>query len=192
MANFLVCYNWMMDNEDRARACTLVDDKPDIYQKDSDGQLVLDGEGMPIRIGAYAISGVNSAAYPRQYATIAALPRGQRQAAVQTFYETEFWNRWYAQLNSDEVAKRILDAAVNMGPVTAVKLAQQAAGCAVDGVWGPATVTAVNAVDPVAMTAAFKRVRLAHYQAIVAAHPADAVYLGTAVRPGPWWIRAVT
>ena len=114
----------------------------------------------------------------------------QRQSAVQAFYQDHFWNQWYARLTSDEVAKRVFDAAVNMGPGTAVKLLQQAVGSSVDGTWGPVTVGAANAVDPSTLVASFQKVRLSHYQGIVASNPTLASYLGTAQHPGPWWSRA--
>ena len=115
MANFEVCYEWMMDNEDAGRNYEKVSDDPP---------------------GAFAISGINSAKFPTQFARIDALPQSQRAAAVHTFYEATFWNRWYAQLIADEVAKRVYDAAVNMGPATAARLLQQAAGAEQDGAWG--------------------------------------------------------
>ena len=169
MADFFAAYNWMMNNEDRSRACAIVPDAPP---------------------GAHAISGINSAAYPSEYASIAAMPQNKRQSAVQSFYQDHFWNQWYARLNSDEVAKRVFDAAVNMGPGTAVKLLQQAAGSSVDGAWGPITVGAANAVDSTTLVTSFQKVRLAHYQGIVQSNPTLASYLGTAQHPGPWWIRA--
>jgi len=89
----------------------------------------------------------------------------------------------------DDAAKRIFDEGVNAGPGTTVRIAQAAAGCAVDGEWGPNTVAAVNAAGE-GFVPSFKQARLAHYQAIVARNPADAQYLGTAEHPGPWWIRA--
>ena len=169
MADFFIAYNWMMDNEDEARACAIVPDAPP---------------------GAHAISGINSAAYPSEYATIAAILQNQRQMSVQQFYQDHFWNQWYARLNYDDVAKRVFDAAVNMGPGTAVKLLQQACGSAVDGAWGPITVSVANSFASPVLVVAFQKTRLGHYQDIVANNPSLARYLGTAEHPGPWWIRA--
>lgn len=175
MADFFTSYNWMMDNEDRGRVCAVVPDTPK---------------------GTKAISGINSGAYPTQYAAVAALPQNQRESAVQSFYQTEFWNQWYAQLLSDDLAKRVFDAAVNMGPGTAVKLLQQAINeivttpIVVDGGWGPNTVASANSCVPIALIGRLQQARLAHYQAIVDRNPADAQYLGTAEHPGPWWTRA--
>ena len=175
MADFLVSYNWAMDNEDRGRQYKMVPDAPP---------------------GAYAISGINSFAYPTQFAAINVIPQTQRGPAVQNFYQTQFWNTRFAQLLSDDIAKRVFDSAVNMGPGTAVKVLQTAINqivttpIAVDGGWGPNTVAAANGCVAVALVSQFQQARLAHYQAIVAANPADLKYLGTEKNPGPWWIRA--
>ena len=119
MADFQVCYNWMMDNEDQGRQYKTVPDAPP---------------------GAFAISGINSSAFPTQFAKINALTLDQRGAVVEQFYQDTFWNKWFDQIASDELAERVFDSAVNMGPGTAVKLLQTAAGCPADGVWGPQTV----------------------------------------------------
>ena len=127
--------------------------------------------------GGEAISGINSAAYPKEFAAINVLEPDLREIAVHNFYFTEFWNKWYEQLTSDEVAKRVFDAAVNMGPGTACKLVQEAAGAVPDGAWGPDTVAAINKCNPANLVTAFQQDRISHYQRIVAANPADAKYL---------------
>lgn len=176
MASFEIAYNWMMDNEDRGRQYKTVPDAPP---------------------GAQAISGINSVAYPTLFAYINATPQSQRWSAVKDFYQKEFWNQWFSQLLSDDVAKRVFDAAVNMGPGTAVKILQEAINVfktpalVVDGGWGPNTVAGANGVLSSALVTAFQQERLEHYKAIVASNPSDSKYLGTEQFPGPWWIRAV-
>ena len=91
------------------------------------------------------------------------------------FYQTEFWNEWYSQLTDDELAKRVLDMAVNGGPATAVKLLQRALAIKDDGLWGPNTVREANSEPNV--VAMFTAARVAKYQAIAAANPANAHYL---------------
>ena len=162
MAGWNVCYDFMMDNEDAARAYATVQD-----------------------CGGQAISGIDSASFPLQFDKIAAIePPSERAAEVESFYKAAFWNPYLAQVADDEVAKRVLDASVNMGEGTAVKLLQQAVNSfhvgnplTVDGGWGPNTLTAVNAVNPATLVAAFKNARCEHYEAIVAANPAKAQYL---------------
>jgi len=165
MADWNTAYNWMMDNEDSQRACAEVPDAPP---------------------GAFAISGVNSASWPTEYAAIAAVPQADREPLVQQFYENHFWNQWFAQVLSDDVCMRVFDFAVNGGSGPSVRCLQQAVNSllppgatpiAEDGGWGPATLGATNAADPVALVPAFQAQRVAHYQAIVAANPAQAQYL---------------
>ena len=165
MASFDTAYDFMMDNEDPARACAIVPDAP---------------------AGAHAISGINSAAFPASYAAIAALAQDQREAAVYQFYKVKFWNSWFAQLQSDELAKRVFDEAVNAGPETAVTLLQRALGApvAVDGGWGPQTLQASNSADPDALVTAFISERVRYYEAIAAGHPSDQKYLAE------WLVRA--
>jgi len=172
VADFSTCFNWMIQNEDPTLACAIVPDIPP---------------------GAHAISGINSAAYPADYAAIAALPQDQRPAAVTDFYQNNFWNKWIQALTSNEVAMRVLDAAVNMGPGTAVKILQTAINAIycpphtipVDGGWGPVTITAANGLEEAEFVEAFKNAREQHYRDIVAAKPEDAPYLPA------WLARAV-
>ena len=170
MANWNTSYNWMMDFEDAPRACAqVVDACPG-------------GMAGP----CYAISGINSGAWPDGFAAIAAVQQSERAPLVQQFYEDHFWNAWYAQLVSDDLCKRVFDFAVNGGSGVAVRCLQQAVNALAgsgaaqlvdDGEWGPATVNAANTADAAALTTAFQAQRVARYQAIVAADPSKARYL---------------
>jgi hypothetical protein len=187
MADWETDFEFLMKDEDRAQAHAIVQDAPNIYKTNASGNQV--------RVGAYALSGINSAAYPEDFATIAALPQAERGPAVDAFYKKNFFNKWEAQL-SDPVEERILSHMVNRGPVAGVKVLQTAVdnlggGIAVDGAWGPATVAAANACDQDALVEAVRSARLADYEALVARNPADAIYLGTEANPGPWRLRAL-
>lgn len=177
MAVFQISFDWMMQNEDGPGP-------PYRYEEVSDP-------------GGDAISGINSAAFPDDFLRILNTPQAERGPLVVSFYQAKFWNRWYAQLLFDEVAKRVFDEGVNAGPVTTVKVLQQAinatgaASVIVDRTWGPATVAAANECAEDELVYCFKQARLARYQAIAAVNPADAHYLGTAAKPGPWWVRAM-
>ena len=186
MADFDVDYNFMMTNEDAAQAHALVPDAP--------GQWVTGADGARAWQGAWAISGINSAAFPAQFAAIVAIPQTGRGPAIEAFYEAQFWNTYEGQLQ-DPIAERVLDTAVNRGATSGVKVLQRAVNACggtliVDGRWGPLTVAAANACNQTALLAALRAARLADYQAVVAANPALALYLGTAEAPGPWWIRS--
>jgi Predicted Peptidoglycan domain len=166
MADFTTAFQWAMRFEDPEMACTQV---PDVAPA---------GCAPP----CYAISGINSGAWPEQFSSIAALPQSARTAAVEAFYKAEFWNRWFDQLASDDLAKRVFDFSVNGGSATAVKTLQQAVNTlggnlTADGGWGPMTLAAANSANRAALVAAFIATRVAHYQAIAAANPSEAAYL---------------
>jgi hypothetical protein len=166
MADYLTAFQWMMLSEDSQLQCAVV---PDSTPAGATGP-------------CYAISGINSGSFPQDFSAIEALPQGSRLAAVQQFYQKQFWNSWFEQLVSDDVAKRVFDFSVNGGPGTAVKTLQRAVNAlggnlTVDGGWGPNTLAAANGADQTALTQAFINARVAYYQQIAAENPSDAQYL---------------
>ena len=166
MADFNLAFQWTMQFEDPRMACAQV---PDAAPAGCAGP-------------CYAISGINSGAWPDAFSMIATQPQASRAPAVQAFYQAHFWNNWFAQLDTDDLAKRVFDFAVNGGSGTAVRTLQRAVNqlggsLTVDGGWGPSTIAAANSADPDALVQAFIAARVAHYQAIVAGNPADAKYL---------------
>ena len=170
MASFDTAYEWTMDNEDPARKYAVVPDVPE---------------------GSHAISGINDHFYPAEFKIIADALVNQRAELVRDFYDAKFWNRWFQALQSDEVAKRVFDAAVNMGPGTAVKLLQTAtmnvSGIVedVDGEWGPTTLLRANTCSADLLASGFRQARVAHYRDIVLKHPEKAKFLaGWLVRAG--------
>lgn len=161
MASFQIAFEWMMDNEDPQRK----------YAEDPDAPP-----------GAFAISGINSAAFPSDFAAIALIHPAQRGPYIQNFYLLNFWTIWLDQLLSDDLAKRVFDAAVNMGAGTAVRMLQSAINAlggalTVDGGWGTLTLTAANSANQAQLIAAFIEARENHYREIVQNNPADAKYL---------------
>jgi lysozyme family protein len=166
MASFDVAFGWIMQFEDPQSSCAVTPDAPPA------------GCSPP----CYAISGINSGAWPDAFNQIQALPQDQRLQAVHDFYQANFWNTWYDQLSNDHLAKRVFDFAVNGGSGAAVKCLQRGINAlggnvAVDGGWGPNTVTAANSFDQGAMIQAYVDQRCAYYQSIVANNPQDAKYL---------------
>ena len=175
MANFDVAFQWLISDEDAANLHSI---EPDKCPK-----------GCALT-QCFAISGINSGAFPGEYDAIAALAQSERGLAVEQFYQAHFWNTWYAQLTSDEVAKRVFDASVNCGQRAAIEILQRAINSIalkmaapgsylliIDGGWGPHTVESANALDPAGLVPAFCAERVLHYEAIVAANPEDAQYL---------------
>jgi len=171
MANFLTCFNWTMGSEDAGRKYATVADPVRVLDTDTP-------EVAALKRNAQSISGINSYSWPKEFAFINSLPLDQRAVPVQAFYYANFWNHWYAQLTSNDVAKRVFDMAVNGGPGTAVKLLQKAVNdqrgeiwLETDGIWGPLTISEVNDCDPTDLVPVFQQCRIAYYKAIPNASP---------------------
>jgi lysozyme family protein len=134
-------------------------------------------------VGGYAISGINSNVWPKDYSAILAAPHIQRAQMVYDFYQTNFWIPMkLGGLTSQDLANRVLDEGVNGGSSTAIKLLQNSVSALglkidVDGIMGPDTLDATNAQDPDRIIAWYKQFRLNHYQAIVDNNPQDAKFL---------------
>ena len=138
MAEWTIAYEWMMDNEDASRTCAQV---PDASPAAVSGP-------------CFAISGINSGAFPAQFKAIAALPQAARKPLVERFYRDHFWNQWFERLSSDELCKRVFDFAVNSGAGTAVRCLHEAVNRLLPAAqggegngWGPAIVSAANSVN---------------------------------------------
>jgi len=92
--------------------------------------------------------GISKRSYPDL--NIAALTREQ---AIE-IYRRDWWDRYgYDRIKSLDVAAKVFDLAVNMGPAAAHRLLQEALvflghQLAVDGILGPKTLAAVNAEAP--------------------------------------------
>jgi lysozyme family protein len=158
MANYQTAFNWLMESEDAQCSCAIVPDAPP---------------------GAHAISGINSAAFPQDFQRISGMDQKYRLLAVFQFYKSHFWNQWLDRVDSDELAKRVFDASVNMGEGTAVKLLQSVLwpSQVPDGLWGALTVASANKADPDTIVSGFKAARVQHYVNIAKAIKYDAQYL---------------
>lgn len=169
MAQFGDAFSYVMAFEDSRLECAIVPDAPP---------------------GAHAISGINSAAWSTQYEKIAALPQLERLAAVSAFYQQYFWNALnIGGLESQDLANRVMDEAVNAGLNAGAILLQDAINrcgqtppVAPDGKIGPLTLEAANGIDPERLIAAYRVQRAQRYQNIVARNPSDEVYLAEWLR----------
>jgi len=63
-------------------------------------------------------------------------------------YRSDYWAPIKADQLPEELRFHVFDAAVNSGPVQAVKWLQRSAGVAEDGVIGPRTLSAASMVTP--------------------------------------------
>lgn len=87
---------------------------------------------------------------------------------VREFYIQKYWNKMNGdQICSQETAASIFDFGVNAGLRTSVKLAQRVVGVISDGIVGPKTLAALNAVDGELFAYKFTIVKIFRYAAIV-------------------------
>lgn len=110
--------------------------------------------------------------------------------AAENIYHEVFWLPAYEQLNSQTVATKVFDFAVNAGAAHAHEVAQRAAvacgqACAVDGAFGPKSVAAVNAAG-LSFVQAMANEMAVYYKARVAARPANAKFLSNWLHRAAW------
>jgi lysozyme family protein len=161
MADYANALSYLLDNEDAERQYATVPDA-----------------------GGWAISGINSRAFPEDFQRINALLPDQRATQVAQFYLLTFWVPMkLGGLNAQDVANRVLDMAVNAGMGSGARLLQQAVNrlrpdsVTVDGLIGSQTLTEANACDAAALLDQYRALRIQHYRDIAASIPADQKYL---------------
>src|SRR5690606_11925483 len=140
-------------------------------------EVVLEHEGGyvndPADPGGETKYGISKRAYP--HLDIAGLTREQ---AIE-IYRRDWWDRYgYDRICSPDVAAKAFDLAVNMAPAVAHRCLQRALhACGqrhvtIDGVLGPQTIGAANAVRPrAALLAALRAEAAAYYRALVERRP---------------------
>ena len=79
---------------------------------------------------------------------------------ARAIYRRDFWDRLQCDALPMAARFQVFDAAVNSGPGNAARWLQAAAGVAQDGLIGPATRQAVDAMHPAALVARFNAARL--------------------------------
>lgn len=113
-----------------------------------------------------------------------------KKSVCQELYRKHFWDKYgFGAIADQTAATKVFDAAVNMGPSRACKVAQCAlatGSCKVDGVFGPATFKAINAVAPKKFVKAYSVQLLAYYQSICDTRPANKKFLPCWTRRSQW------
>lgn len=87
------------------------------------------------------------------------LTRDQAKA----IYRTEYWSRAKADQYDGAIAFQLFDAAVNHGIGQSIRFLQRAVGAADDGIVGPVTVAAVQAMSVTDVLSRFNAERLEFY-----------------------------
>ena len=84
-----------------------------------------------------------------------------------------YWKPLYSQITSQVVANKIFDIGVLFGVGTAVRLLQEVVGLTPDGLFGPETLSAVNAEHDMTLLPAFKSRLHQHVKDVVEKRPTD-------------------
>jgi lysozyme family protein len=99
-------------------------------------------------------------------------------ALVREFYADEFWEPVHGEeLIEQPVAESIFDFAVNAGVRTAVKLAQIVSGATPDGIAGPKTILAINALGSDEFVTKYALAKIARYAGICDRDPDQKKFL---------------
>ncbi len=104
--------------------------------------------------------GISAAAYPELDI------RGLGLADAQAIYRRDYWDRVSGDALPAPLALLVFDAAVNNGVSRALRWLQAAAGVAMDGIAGPATLAAVRARPVQALCAEVQAQRLMYMAAL--------------------------
>jgi lysozyme family protein len=99
--------------------------------------------------------GISKRSYPMENI------RGMTLERAKAIYQRDYWGPAGCDAVPDAVKFDLFDTAVNSGVTTAIRLLQNAAGVSADGVLGPVTLQAVNALGGSRVMARFNGWRLA-------------------------------
>lgn len=105
------------------------------------------------------------------------IKRLTREKAAEIYY-VDWWQRYrYDRLESIDIAAKVLDLSVNVGPRQAHVMLQRALHAVgrrdvvVDGIIGPQTISAANAAPPDALLAALRAEAAAYYRQLIERNP---------------------
>ena len=98
--------------------------------------------------------GISKRSYPAEDIPNITLVRARQ------IYYRDFWGPAGCDALPPAIKFDMFDTAVNAGPTKAIKLLQQTVGAVPDGILGPATLQAVNSMDPERLVACFNGWRL--------------------------------
>lgn len=104
-------------------------------------------------------------------------------AQAKEIYKRDFWNPGpYEKIENDDIATKLFDTAVNVGPKRAYRFLQKSLNLMgmkllEDGIIGSKTLTALNSVDSSKLLSVYRGVQSDYYKSLVAADPKLAVFL---------------
>jgi len=99
---------------------------------------------------------------------------------AKAIYKRDYWI--YSRIQDQDVATKVFDLAVNLGPPAAHRLLQTALlalgeTVAVDGVFGPQTLAAANRVDPERLLREIRAQAAVYYAQTVLITPSEQKFL---------------
>lgn len=140
------------------------------------------GEVTPEPKGGRARFGINSIAHPNMPDNFWTDPADQ---AIKLAEQEELVGYWQPNMLggilSQDVATKLFDMSISMGRKEAIILAQRAVielgqSLTVDGLMGPHTLSAINAVAPSDLLNELRLLSVAYYHATEQQNPADLAY----------------
>jgi lysozyme family protein len=99
------------------------------------------------------------------------------EEAMEAIYRTSYWDAAHCGQLAEPLDLCHFDAAVNHGPERAIKMLQEAAGVTIDGLFGPHTLAAIQADDPIRVADRYLDAREGFYRLIVARDPTQQEFL---------------
>jgi len=92
--------------------------------------------------------------------------RALTPADVEPLYKKRYWDAVRADELPSGIDYLIFDMGVNSGPGRSIMLLQAALGVSVDGGFGPITMAALQAIDPVTLIERFSAEKVAFYRGL--------------------------
>jgi lysozyme family protein len=111
--------------------------------------------------------------------------KGMPRERALELYERFFWLPAYGQISDQISATKVFDFAVNAGANNSARVAQRAAGVSVDGVLGPVSVAAINALGT-RFRDLMGESMVNYYEAIIKARPVNAKFRTGWLKRAAW------
>jgi lysozyme family protein len=92
------------------------------------------------------------------------------------YYLENYWKLHYSGINDQSIVNKLFDMGVLFGVGTAVKILQAALNLKTDGSFGPMSLTAVNAAEPISFLIAYKTGLVNRALGVVNAVPSDRIF----------------
>lgn len=132
----------------------------------------------PNDLGGETNFGISKQSYPN-----VDIKKLTKEKAMEIYYR-DWWVKYkYGDVRDLDVAIKVFDLAVNMGPTSAHRILQKAVNFVsdgslkIDGVLGPLTLGATNRADPQKLQQALRFYAAEYYHALAKARPANRGFL---------------